>query len=155
MKTSRRDFMKTSALSTGALMAPNLLRAVNNTKKKPNILVIQTDQQSSWTLGCYGGALKPDSLSTPNIDRLVKEGAKLDNFFTNCAICTPSRSCFQTGRYPSSNGAVHNSVPMHDDEVTLGRLFRDHGYDTGYMGKWHLAGKERSHHHPDKNGVKR
>ena len=155
MKTSRRDFMKTSALSTGALMAPNLLRAVNNTKKKPNILVIQTDQQSAWTLGCYGGALKPDSLSTPNIDRLAKEGAKLDNFFTNCAICTPSRGCFQTGRYPSTNGAVHNSVPMHDDEVTLGRVFRDHGYDTGYMGKWHLAGKERSHHHPDKNGVKR
>jgi arylsulfatase A-like enzyme len=118
---------------------------------RPNILVIQTDQQSSWTLSCYGGTL----VDTPHIDRLAKEGARLDNFYSNCAICTPSRGCFQTGRYPHANGAVHNSYPLNDDEVTLGRLFRDQGYDTGYLGKWHLAGKERSHMHPDKNGVKR
>jgi arylsulfatase A-like enzyme len=113
--------------------------------------VIQTDQQSSWTLGCYGGTI----IDTPHIDRLAKEGARLDHFYSNAAICTPSRGCFQTGRYPNANGAVHNSYPLNDDEVTLGRLFSDQGYDTGYLGKWHLSGKERSHMHPDKNGVKR
>ena len=100
----RRDFMR-YALATSAL-ASMPWTAHAKAQKKPNILVIQTDQQSSWTLGCYGGKI----IDTPNIDRLAKEGVRLDNYFTNCAICTPSRGCFQTGRYPSANGAVHNSI---------------------------------------------
>ena len=95
MNTNRRNFTN-SAIATG-VVASAAYTAQAAPQKKPNILVIQTDQQSSWTLSCYGGALKPASLSTPNIDRLAKEGAKLDNFFTNCAICTPSRGTIFSG----------------------------------------------------------
>lgn len=105
---------------------------------KPNVLIIQTDQQSLWTLGCYGGTL----IDTPNIDRLAKEGAMLTNFFTNSAVCTPSRGCFVTGRYPHCNGAFRNDMPLHAEEKTFAHVLRDNGYNTGYAGKWHLNGPD-------------
>lgn len=103
---------------------------------KPNVLIIQTDQQSLWTLSCYGGT----PIDTPNIDRLAGEGALLTNFYTNSAVCTPSRGCFVTGRYPHSNGAFRNDMPLHADEQTFAHVLRDNGYATGYAGKWHLNG---------------
>ncbi|MDD2441787.1 MAG: sulfatase-like hydrolase/transferase [Eubacteriales bacterium] len=106
--------------------------------KKPNILMILTDQQSCWTLGAYGGTL----VQTPHIDRIAAEGARLDNYFTNSAVCTPSRGCLLTGRYPHGHGAFLNDVPLGADEVTLAHILRDHQYETGYIGKWHLDGTE-------------
>ena len=105
----------------------------------PNLLVIHTDQQSSWTLGAYGGTL----VETPNTDRIGAEGAVLTNFFTNSAICTPSRGCLVTGRYPCANGALANNLCLNPDEVTFARVLLDAGYDTGYCGKWHLDGTPR------------
>jgi uncharacterized sulfatase len=104
--------------------------------KKPNVLIIYTDQQSSWTLGCYGGTL----IVTPHIDRIAKEGIRLDDYFVNSAVCTPSRGCMMTGRYPSFHGAFRNNEPLGTDERTLGHLFAEQGYETAYMGKWHLDG---------------
>ena len=106
---------------------------------RPNLLVIHTDQQSCWSLGCYGGAL----VETPNIDRLATEGARLDNFFTNSAVCTPSRGCLVTGRYPHAHGAFTNNIPLNRDEITFAQVLLDAGYDTGYAGKWHLDGTPR------------
>ena len=106
---------------------------------QPNLLIIHTDQQSSWTLSAYGGTL----IETPNIDRIGREGAIFTSFFTNSAICTPSRGCFVTGRYPHSHGAYTNNIPLNRDEITFARALLDAGYDTGYAGKWHLDGTPR------------
>ncbi|MDW7656175.1 MAG: sulfatase-like hydrolase/transferase [Bacillota bacterium] len=108
--------------------------------KKPNILMILTDQQSSWTISAYGGSL----VHTPHIDRIASEGARLDNYFTNSAVCTPSRGCILTGRYPHSHGAFLNDMSLNADEVTLAQVLRDQQYATGYIGKWHLDGTEAS-----------
>ena len=97
----------------------------------PNLLVIHTDQQSSWSLSCYGGTL----VDTPNTDRLAREGALFSQFFTNSAVCTPSRGCFVTGRYPHHHGAYINNIPLNRDEVTFAEALRRQGYDTGYAGK--------------------
>lgn len=105
----------------------------------PNLLIIHTDQQSWWTLGCYGGTV----VETPNIDRLAGEGARLDSFFTNSAVCTPSRGCLVTGRYPHCHGAYTNNIPLNRDEVTFAQTLLEHGYETGYAGKWHLDGTPR------------
>jgi arylsulfatase A-like enzyme len=105
----------------------------------PNILIIHTDQQSLWTLSCYGSSV----ISTPNIDRLAAEGAKLSQFFVNSAVCTPSRGTFLTGRYPHAHGAFRNSLPLNRDEVTFAEVLRQNGYETGYAGKWHLDGTAR------------
>lgn len=102
--------------------------------KRPNLLVIYTDQQSSWTLGCYGGKL----VETPAIDSIGNEGAVLENFFTNSAVCTPSRGCFLTGRYPHSNGAYTNNHPFAPGQLTVADVLAEAGYETGYAGKWHL-----------------
>ena len=106
---------------------------------RPNLLIIHTDQQSFWTLGCYGGTV----VETPNIDRLAAGGAIFNNFFTNSAVCTPSRGCFVTGRYPSSHGAYTNNISLNRDEVTFAEVLRREGYRTGYVGKWHLDGDPR------------
>lgn len=105
----------------------------------PNVLIIHTDQQSLWTLSCYGSSV----ISTPNIDRLAAEGAKLTQFFVNSAVCTPSRGTFLTGRYPHAHGAFRNSLPLNRDEVTFAEVLRQNGYETGYAGKWHLDGTAR------------
>lgn len=100
----------------------------------PNVLVIHTDEQSCWTLGAYGGEL----IETPHIDRLAREGAVFRNCFSNSPVCTPSRGCFMTGRYPHAHGAYTNSRALNRDEVTWAHILQRHGYDTAYIGKWHL-----------------
>ncbi|MFX0099651.1 MAG: sulfatase-like hydrolase/transferase [Candidatus Hodarchaeota archaeon] len=107
--------------------------------EKPNILVIHCDQLSWGALSIHGGAV----VQTPNIDRIGLEGARFNNFFTNSAVCTPSRGCFLTGRYPSCHGAYRNNIPLNKDEITFAHVLRDHGYHTGYGGKWHLGGMPR------------
>lgn len=106
--------------------------------KRPNLLIIQTDQQSTWTLSCYGGTL----IHTPNIDSIAEEGALFNNFFTNSAVCTPSRGSFITGRFPHFNGAYRNGVPIDQDQISLAHLLKDNSYETAYIGKWHLDGDE-------------
>ncbi len=115
---------------------------------QPNLLIIHTDQLSWWALGCYGGRV----VETPNIDRLAAEGARLTNFFTNSAVCTPSRGCFLTGRYPHCHGAYRNNIALNRDEITFARILQDQGYATGYSGKWHLDGTPRPGWvHPDRS----
>lgn len=103
---------------------------------RPNLLIIHTDQQSSWTLSAYGGKV----VNTPNIDFIGNEGVIFDNFFTNSAVCTPSRGCFITGRYPYCHGAYENKIELNRDEITIGHILEKYGYDTAYIGKWHLDG---------------
>ncbi|MEO6983440.1 MAG: sulfatase-like hydrolase/transferase [Edaphobacter sp.] len=134
-KISRRNFMSTAAAALVATSLKGTAQKPSSTSR-PNVLLILTDEQSLWTLSAYGGALP----GTPNIDSIGKEGVIFRNFFVTSAICTPSRGCYMTGRYPYSNGAVRNNVPIHPDEFTLGNMFKNAGYQTGYVGKWHLDG---------------
>lgn len=105
----------------------------------PNLLIIYCDQLSSWTLSCYGG----HQVHTPHIDRLSREGVQLNQFFTNVALCTPSRACFMTGRYPNQTGIYHGDRALGSDQVTFAQQLKAAGYETGYAGKWHLAGQRK------------
>jgi uncharacterized sulfatase len=124
-------------LATGTAALASTAIGAAKPEERPNVLFILTDEQSLWTLGVYGGQLP----GTPNIDSIGKEGAVFRNFFVTSAVCTPSRGCFMTGRYPHSHGAYHNNLPMNADEFTLGHMFQQAGYETGYAGKWHLDGQ--------------
>jgi arylsulfatase A-like enzyme len=101
-----------------------------------NLLLILTDQQSTWTLGCYGGR----GAESPHVDRLAREGVLLSSCFVNSACCTPSRGCLFTGQYPHRHGAYFNDLPLRRDSVTIAHRLHDAGYDTAYVGKWHLDG---------------
>src|SRR6185295_5550503 len=70
---------------------------------RPNVLLILTDNQGAWTLGCYGN---PD-IRTPNIDRLAREGMLFENCFSSNAVCSPTRATLLTGLIPSQHG-VHS-----------------------------------------------
>lgn len=104
---------------------------------QPNVLVIYADEHSWWTLEVYGS----DLAGTPNIDRIGREGAIFQNFFVNSAVCTPSRGCLLTGRYPHAHGAYSNNLPINQDEVSLAHLLRREGYETAFAGKWRLDGE--------------
>lgn len=110
---------------------------------RPNILFILADQQRWDTVGCYGQspmshAGGPVSL-TPHLDRLASEGALFRRGFTCQPVCGPARACLQTGLYASQVGCQTNNRALPPPAVTLATLLGGAGYETAYVGKWHLA----------------
>ncbi|MDP9350700.1 MAG: sulfatase-like hydrolase/transferase [Chloroflexota bacterium] len=79
---------------------------------------------------------------TPNLDRMARAGTHLYNAFTPQPVCGPARSCMQTGRYATTTGCWRNGIPLPREAPTLAHYFRDAGYHTGYIGKWHLASRD-------------
>ena len=101
-----------------------------------NIIFYFTDQQRWDTCGCYGQPLD----ITPNLDKLAAEGVKFENAFTPQPVCGPCRALFQTGKYPTETGCFRNNVMLPKGVKTLGEYMeQDAGYETAYIGKWHLA----------------
>lgn len=102
--------------------------------ERPNVIVFFTDQQRWDTSGLHGNPLD----LTPNFDRMATRGTHAANSFTCQPVCGPARSCLQTGLYATTTGCFRNGIPLPDGSETLGTLFKDAGYNTGYIGKWHL-----------------
>lgn len=101
--------------------------------KKPNFILITTDQQRADHLGCYGNPV----VKTPTIDSLAAKGLVFDNFYVACPICMPNRVAILTGRMPTVNGTRHNGIPLSRDAVTFVDILRAGGYHTGLIGKSH------------------
>ena len=97
-----------------------------------------TDSQGANNIGCYG---LPE-LDTPNIDRLASQGVRFDRAYSTCPICTPARAGIFTGQYPHNSGPWANELPLTLTSRTMGQRFRDNGYRTAYIGKWHLSGQD-------------
>jgi len=102
---------------------------------RPNVLWICTDQQRADTLGCYGNAF----VRTPHVDALAAEGMRFEQCFSQSPVCTPSRACMLTGRYPRTTRCRQNGQSIPADEVLVTRLLRDAGYTCGLSGKLHLS----------------
>ena len=105
---------------------------------KKNIVFYFTDQQRWDTCGCFGQPLD----ITPNLDMLAKEGVKFDNAFSPQPVCGPCRAIFQTGRYATETGCFKNGIMLPLNVKTLANYIEDAGYETAYIGKWHLASNE-------------
>ena len=111
---------------------------------KPNILWITGEGVPVSALSCYGSKL----IHTPNIDRIANEGMRFGNAFTTNALCGPSRGTLLTGTYSHINGMIANPgiqvisgepEPTFDEsQVTVAKLLKQNGYQTGIVGKWHL-----------------
>ncbi len=105
-----------------------------NTADRPNILYIMTDDHAAHAIGAYRSRVN----KTPNIDRLAREGALLENVFATNSICTPSRAAILTGQYSHINGVtVFNRFDS--SRMTVARLLQQGGYYTGMIGNWHLG----------------
>jgi arylsulfatase A-like enzyme len=106
-----------------------------NRAGRPNVVVFFTDQQRWDSTGVHGNPLE----LTPNFDRIAQRGTHLFNTFTCQPVCGPARASLQTGMYSTATGCWHNAIPLPSNLKTLGKCFREGGYRTGYIGKWHLA----------------
>jgi arylsulfatase A-like enzyme len=106
--------------------------------RRPNVVVFFTDQQRWDTTGLHGNPME----LTPNLDRMGRSNTHVAHSFTCQPVCGPARSCLQTGLYATTTGCYRNSIPLPDDARTLAHCFRDAGYDTGYIGKWHLHDRD-------------
>ncbi|XP_016075277.1 PREDICTED: arylsulfatase D-like [Miniopterus natalensis] len=131
---------------------------------QPNILLIMADDLGIGDLGCYGN----DTLRTPNIDRLAREGVRLTQHLAAAPICTPSRAAFLTGRHAFRSGMdasdgglraltwIGGSGGLPENETTFARILQQRGYATGLIGKWHQGVNCESRtdfcHHPLSHG---
>jgi choline-sulfatase len=102
---------------------------------RPPVIVFLTDQQRWDTTGLAGN---PEGL-TPHLDHAARSGTWFDNAHTPQPLCTPARSCLQTGRFATTNGVHRNGIALSEDADTLAKRFGSAGYATCYIGKWHLA----------------
>lgn len=108
--------------------------------QRPNIVIIFMDDMGYADIGCYGAT----DYSTPNIDRLAKEGMRFTNFYASQAVCSASRGSLLTGCYSeriSIYGALHafSMVGIHPNEVLIPEMLKEQSYATGIFGKWHLG----------------
>ncbi|MDY7394299.1 sulfatase-like hydrolase/transferase [Aureibaculum sp. 2210JD6-5] len=123
----------------------NYLQAQDN--GKPNVIVIYTDDQGAGDLGCYGA----DDIYTPNIDKLAENGIRFTQAYVAAPVCAPSRAALLTGNYPQRAGVPGNTSAstsatdgLPDEQYTMAELFKDNGYKTALVGKWHLGMSKES-----------
>jgi len=111
--------------------------------RKPNFLFIYTDDQRWDAMGAVqreqGERARFPWFQSPGMDRLAAEGVRFRNAFVTLSLCAPSRAAFLTGRYNHANGITNNGTPFPAESVTHASLLRTAGYQTAYIGKWHMG----------------
>lgn len=115
--------------------------------RRPNILILYTDQQRWDALGANGN---PD-IQTPHLDRLAAEGINFNHHFVQNPVCMPSRASFLTGQYPATLGITHMGVPVPPETITLPRMLGPYGYVSANIGKLHFlphANRDHRASHP-------
>ncbi|MFQ5893637.1 MAG: sulfatase-like hydrolase/transferase, partial [Nitrospinota bacterium] len=129
-----------SILWAGLLLSGGFQSLGAQPRGQPNIVVIVVDDLRWDDIGVAGHAF----VKTPNIDRIAREGARFLNAFATTPLCSPSRASILTGRYPHSHGIIDNtdrSAASHRLH-TFARPLQEGGYETAFIGKWHMGNDE-------------
>lgn len=152
MQDPAREFLLVvcATLAAGCRVVPE----PGSARARPNVIVILADDLGHGDTNAYGA--DPAHFRTPNLDRLAREGLRFTQGYSGASCCTPSRYALLTGelafRNPRASGVLPGNAPASIDpgRTTLATVFRDAGYATGFVGKWHLGlGAPQ----PDWNGV--
>ena len=107
--------------------------------KRPNIVFLFSDQQRYDTVSCYGAVPGAPLALTPCLDAMAADGVRFDLAMTCQPVCGPARACLQTGLYPDALGCTVNDRALPPDVTTVADRMNAAGYETDYVGKWHLA----------------
>ena len=113
-------------------------------QKRPNIVYVFADQ---WRVQDTGYAGNPQ-VKTPHLDRLAAQSVSFTHAVAGIPVCCPARACLLTGQHALTHGVFVNDVHLADDAVSMAKLFKSDGYDTAYVGKWHVDGRGRSNYIP-------
>ena len=147
MNCNRYSTLLVTALTAACLFASSRAKdsqptgkSPDQSNKKPNIVVIMTDDQRWDSLSCYADPV----VKTPHVDALAKEGTKFENAFTVAVLCCPSRTCFFTGKYASKNGCFDNKTKSEipATKYTFIEALKNAGYTVGLSGKNHAFQKD-------------
>ena len=122
------------------LLAAGLSPPSRAAERRPNVIVILTDDQGAADAHCYGA----QDLQTPAMDGIAARGVRFTQFYSAAPVCSPSRAGLLTGRYPLRAGLVGNASCRKGDpgmppQATLAKMFKAAGYATAHIGKWHLG----------------
>lgn len=141
---------------TFLLTAPLLMASFCSAEEKPNVIIIYIDDMGIGDIGCYGGKFVP----TPNIDKLAQEGLLFNQYYSAAPVSSASRCGLLTGMFPikhgintflndkASNKRCEQRDFLDDKAPSMARAFRNAGYATGHIGKWHLGGGRDVHEAP-------
>jgi len=143
-QVNRRDFLRVLQASLAASVLPGVSALAKNAKK-PNFILIFADDLGYGDISGFGTKKSP--WSTPCLQRMAAEGAKLTSFYVPMPYCAPSRAAILTGRYPFRSSMVYNPCPdmgasdfgLPQSEITIAEALKKHGYATSCIGKWHLG----------------
>ena len=140
---TRRKLLETTGLAAaGAMAGPALSRraGADEPPQKPNVVFVFADQWRAQATGYAGDT----NVQTPVLDKLAGESVQLTTAVSNCPVCSPYRASLLTGRYPLTHGVFLNDVCLNTEAVSIAQAFKSAGYQTGYIGKWHLDGHGRT-----------
>ena len=101
---------------------------------RPNIIFIMSDDHAAQAISCYGSRIN----ETPNLDRIAKNGIRMDRVYCTNSICAPSRASILTGKFSHQNGVLNNVNSFDGNQLNVAKIFRENGYHTAMIGKWHL-----------------
>ncbi|MCF7708826.1 MAG: sulfatase [Verrucomicrobia bacterium] len=132
-------------VGVATLTASNAVGKVSAShENRPNVVFVLADQ---WRAQATGYAGDPNA-STPNLDKLAGQAVNMVNAISGSSVCSPYRASLMTGMYPLTHGVFINDFHLKEEYTCLGDVFKSGGYDTAYVGKWHLDGRGRTSYIP-------
>lgn len=132
--------LKFAAAIVAALCGATRVASAAVDSPRPNVVFIIADQ---WRAQAFGFAGDPNA-RTPELDRLAGESVRLSTCVSTLPVCSPCRASIMTGRYATTNGVFLNDVCLSRDATSLADAFHQAGYETAFIGKWHLDGHGRT-----------
>jgi arylsulfatase A-like enzyme len=125
------------SISIGLIFFLSLGCGVKDTPK-PNVIFVFADQWRAQDVGYNGNS----QVKTPTIDDFATESVVFSNAVSGCPVCCPYRASLLTGQYPLTHGVFYNDKALNPEATTIAKVYKKAGYETGYIGKWHLNGHE-------------